>query len=397
MKMAVPVRERPNKENRCVDMEFLQDILAAIGVVLNGIPQGLLALSMGFASVPTALGFGVGVIGCLLLGSVAPISFQAETIVLAGTMGKNMRERLSMVFFAGVTMAALGACGLLTAIVNFAGETVLNAMMAGVGLVLTKLALGMMKENKLVGITSVVTAVLVYFFLGQNLVYTIVISLVVSSAAAKLAGQDIGGGVGTAEKMGRLKLEKPIFNLSVLRGALALACLTVGANIAFGSITGGIAGASQNVDHLTIYSGLADAVSALFGGAPVEAIISATAGAPHPVTAGVLMMGIMAVILFCGLLPKIGKYVPSQSIAGFLLILGAVVTVPGNAAAAFAGTGAGDTIVAGVTMGVTAFTDPFFGMLAGTQAVVRVRAGPVTGGARAVQRKELDLCLIVMS
>ena len=29
-------------------MEFLQDILAAIGVVLNGIPQGLLALSMGF-------------------------------------------------------------------------------------------------------------------------------------------------------------------------------------------------------------------------------------------------------------------------------------------------------------------------------------------------------------
>lgn len=356
-------------------MEFLQDILAAIGVVLNGIPQGLLALSMGFASVPTALGFGVGVIGCLLLGSVAPISFQAETIVLAGTMGKNMRERLSMVFFAGVTMAALGACGLLTAIVNFAGETVLNAMMAGVGLVLTKLALGMMKENKLVGITSVVTAVLVYFFLGQNLVYTIVISLVVSSAAAKLAGQDIGGGVGTAEKMGRLKLEKPIFNLSVLRGALALACLTVGANIAFGSITGGIAGASQNVDHLTIYSGLADAVSALFGGAPVEAIISATAGAPHPVTAGVLMMGIMAVILFCGLLPKIGKYVPSQSIAGFLLILGAVVTVPGNAAAAFAGTGVGDTIVAGVTMGVTAFTDPFFGMLAGTALKLLFGAG----------------------
>lgn len=356
-------------------MEFLQDILAAIGVVLNGIPQGLLALSMGFASVPTALGFGVGVIGCLLLGSVAPISFQAETIVLAGTMGKNMRERLSMVFFAGVTMAALGACGLLTAIVNFAGETVLNAMMAGVGLVLTKLALGMMKENKLVGITSVVTAVLVYFFLGQNLVYTIVISLVVSSAAAKLAGQEIGGGVGTAEKMGRLKLEKPIFNLSVLRGALALACLTVGANIAFGSITGGIAGASQNVDHLTIYSGLADAVSALFGGAPVEAIISATAGAPHPVTAGVLMMGIMAVILFCGLLPKIGKYVPSQSIAGFLLILGAVVTVPGNAAAAFAGTGAGDTIVAGVTMGVTAFTDPFFGMLAGTALKLLFGAG----------------------
>ena len=154
---------------------IMTDLMAVIGVVLNGLPQGLLALAYGFASVPTALAFFVGAIGNTVTQSVAPISFQAETIVLAGTMGKNMRERLSMVFFAGVTMAALGACGLLTAIVNFAGETVLNAMMAGVGLVLTKLALGMMKENKLVGITSVVTAVLVYFFLGQNLVYTIVI------------------------------------------------------------------------------------------------------------------------------------------------------------------------------------------------------------------------------
>ncbi len=53
-------------------LEFLQDILAAIGVVLNGIPQGLLALSYGFASVPTALGFAIGAVGCGVLNSVAP-------------------------------------------------------------------------------------------------------------------------------------------------------------------------------------------------------------------------------------------------------------------------------------------------------------------------------------
>lgn len=96
-----------------------------------------------------------------------------------------------------------------------------------------------------------------------------------------------------------------------------MACLTVGANIAFGSITGGIAGASQNVDHLTIYSGLADAVSALFGGAPVEAIISATAGAPHPVTAGVLMMGIMAVILFAACCPRSVNTCPASPSRAF--------------------------------------------------------------------------------
>lgn len=39
--------------------------------------------------------------------------------------------------------------------------------------------------------------------------------------------------------MCRLKLEKPVVNLSVIRGALSLACLTIGANIAFGNITSG--------------------------------------------------------------------------------------------------------------------------------------------------------------
>ena len=39
-----------------------------------------------------------------------------------------------------------------------------------------------------------------------------------------------------------------------------------------------------------------------------------------------------------------------------------LVTLPGNAASALAGS---DSLVGGVTMGVTAITDPFLGMLAG--------------------------------
>ena len=84
----------PQKRERVLILEILQDILAAIGVVLNGIPQGLLALTYGFASVPTAIGFAVGAVSCGALNSVAPISFQAETIVMAGSMGKTRRERL---------------------------------------------------------------------------------------------------------------------------------------------------------------------------------------------------------------------------------------------------------------------------------------------------------------
>ena len=140
----------------------MQDLFAAIGVVLNGLPQGLLALTYGFASVPTALGFLIGAVACAVLGSVAPISFQAETIVLAGTMGKDIRERLSMIFFGGVLMTVMGFTGLLTRITDFAGPTIVSAMMAGVGFMLVKVSLGMTRENKLVGWVSMASAVVIY-------------------------------------------------------------------------------------------------------------------------------------------------------------------------------------------------------------------------------------------
>ena len=227
-------------------MEILQDILAAIGVVLNGIPQGLLALTYGFASVPTAIGFAVGAVSCGALNSVAPISFQAETIVMAGSMGKTRRERLSMVMFGGLIMVVLGLTGALSAITSFAGDAIVHAMMAGVGFVLVRTAFGMVKENQIAGWVSVASAVLIYLVTkyldpSNALVYTIVGSLIISSVAAKIAGQKLGENA-VAEQMCRLRLEKPTMNLNVARGALSLACLTIGANIAFGNITSGMSG-----------------------------------------------------------------------------------------------------------------------------------------------------------
>ena len=99
--------------------EFITDFLAIIGVVLNGLPQGLLALTFGFASIPTAFAFLIGAVGNLLTGSVAPISFQAETITYAGTAGKDMKERLSMIFFGALIMTLIGMFGFLGKIVEF--------------------------------------------------------------------------------------------------------------------------------------------------------------------------------------------------------------------------------------------------------------------------------------
>lgn len=115
---------------------ILTDILAIIGVVLNGLPQGLLALTFGFASIPTAMAFFIGAIGNTLTQSVAPISFQAETITYAGSAGKDRSERCTMIFFGAVIMALIGAFGLLTKIVDFIGEDIAFGMMAGVAMMI---------------------------------------------------------------------------------------------------------------------------------------------------------------------------------------------------------------------------------------------------------------------
>jgi len=70
---------------------ILTDLLAIIGVVLNGLPQGLLALTFGFASVPTALAFFVCVLPCgfafWLSGSLELSTFLSIVIFSLGLIG----------------------------------------------------------------------------------------------------------------------------------------------------------------------------------------------------------------------------------------------------------------------------------------------------------------------
>ncbi len=337
--------------------DILQDILAIISVVLNGLPQGLLALSFGFASIPTAFAFFVGAFGNAVTGSVAPISFQAETITYAGTAGKTKQESLSMIFFGAAIMALIGSFGLLTRVVNFIGPNIAAGMMAGVGIMLAKVAIDMLLKDKMIGAVSVASAIVVYC-ITTNLVYTITISVILSCIVSNIIDKERRKIELPKEKIERQKLT---LNGRIIRGALGMVCLNIGSNISFGAITGSMANETVNIDHLSVISSLADMVSSFFGGAPVESIISATGSAPHPLWAGIIMMVIMGLILLFGLLPKIGRYVPSASIAGFLLVLGVFVTVPVNCASAVAG----NPMVGGVTMAVTAITDPFLGMLAG--------------------------------
>ena len=179
-------------------------------------------------------------------------------------------------------------------------------MMAGVGIILVKAAIDMIKSDAISGGVSLAAALITYYFTkdsANTLVYTIVISVVASCIANAFFNKEKSSIVVEDDKFVRQKFT---INANVILGALGMVCLNIGSNISFGGITAGMAtGGNYNVDNLTVISSLADMFSSFFGGAPVEAIISATANAPHAVWAGVIMMVVIGVILLLKLLRKI--------------------------------------------------------------------------------------------
>ncbi len=361
---------------------MMTDFLTALAVVVNGIPQGLLALMYGFGALPTALAFLVGIGGSLYFDCVATVSFQAENLTLAGKMGDDIRERLTVVFWAGVITLIPSLLGLNEIIVAWIGPVVLNSMMAGVGLMLANVAVDLWGSERWSGTVSMAVALAVWF-LTRDLAKTIIISVAAATVAynylLRVKGMDLDQAtidIGN-EKFRFGNIEWQIWKYPrMIYGALALACLTVGSNISFGKITGSLAGVDTNVDHLSAYSALADMASSLFGGASVEAIISGTATAPNPLRSSVMMMAIMALLLVFRLLPAIGRYVHSSSIAGFLLVLGIFVTFGTNVAGALAAVpakalqaGAFGMGPWGMVMAITTFAsarwNPFCGLVTG--------------------------------
>lgn len=113
-------------------MHWIADLMAAIGVVLNGIPQGIMAMMLGFAVFPTTFSFVFASAVNGIFGSVAPLSFQAESLALVGNLGKDLRERTSIIFGGSLIMVLIGLTGSLTRIVDWLGSDIMNAMMAGV-------------------------------------------------------------------------------------------------------------------------------------------------------------------------------------------------------------------------------------------------------------------------
>lgn len=353
----------------------LQNLASLVGALADAFASALVAMYYGFLSFPTGFAYGIGAVLAAFWGLSTPISYQAESIVLVGGLGKNFRERLSIIVICGAIMTILGTLGLLGSIVNYIGENILAGMMAGVGVLLAKTGIGLIKEDKYSGIAAFVVSIISFVMTG-NLAYMIVFSLLAASLVHKFRknndegtdfkdnNENIDGDTKFSKKLSKnLTYFKPILNSGrVWKAALALSALQIGANISYGAITSEIANTGFSADKLTIMSGLADMASALFGGAPMEAVISVTATGTHPVTLGVIFMSIMAIVLFTGLIKKATKLVPVSAAAGYLFVIGTLIVVPDNLALTL---GDGSSIAGIVTLVITSISDPFLGMLAG--------------------------------
>lgn len=360
-------------------------VIAVVFVAINGLTMLAWAAAQGYKMKPTAFAFIVGAVGNLLTGSITPISGQSSILTVSHFM-KNINERIGALLLAVLVMIPLGLTGAVTRIADFAGPAVVGGMMAGVGIMVAGISFKMVKQEKRTGIIAFVSALATHvIFLGNPnaLVYVIGVSVTLATLDFVFLQKRRVDLFATAQKDGYVgdmaqndnpkfwtkaywadfKVIKPKFSLYAIYFALAFISLNIGTNIAFGNITAGFANTVQNMDHLTVINSLADIPSVIFGGAPVGAIISATAAAPWPVTAGVIMMLLCALLLLLGLMTKAVKYIPVQAIAGFLFIIGFFSTLVPNLERSFA---TGDTAAATVAMALTALTkNPFIGLVGG--------------------------------
>jgi AGZA family xanthine/uracil permease-like MFS transporter len=352
-----------------------QDILVAVLSLLDIASGAVLALSFGFLLLPSAAGFIVGGLGSLLSGSVTPVSFQQENLALSFGLSKDIRARVSMILGAALLTGLLGVLGLPQLIVDSIGQEIFLGMLAGVGLYLTKVGFDLAKEDWGIGLPCLVVALVVQLWTNE-LVWAVAASVplgVIIGLLRRRADDDSKEAEIKAPEYAswmegmraEFKLFRPVVNASVVIGALAISTLTLGGNIAYTAVNLDMSGMTGTYNEVSVISGVADFFSSLFGGAPMEVIVSATAAAPHPIVSGILLMFGAAVLLLSGLIHKIARYIPISAMGGYLVAIGAVLVLPYNAMDGFA---AGNPIVVALTMGTTVATNPFYGMVLGLVA-----------------------------
>ena len=162
----------------------LDDIVAAISMLADVVGEGLVAISLGWAAKPTGIGFIVGLIFLLGFRSVAPVSFEVESLTILSRIAKRQWHiMIYAVIAAGIASVILGALGFFSAVVQFIGPAIQYGMMTGVGIILAIVAVDLIKENRKIGIISAGSAFIIFFATRSDpsaLVYALAGSVAIS-------------------------------------------------------------------------------------------------------------------------------------------------------------------------------------------------------------------------
>lgn len=166
-----------------------EDIVGSLSMQADVIGEGLVAVGLGWAAKPTGIGFIIGLIFLLGFRTVAPVSFEIESLTIVSRIAKRAwHVMLYAVILAGIIGAILGAIGAYSAIVEFIGPAIQYGMLTGVGIILAIVAVDLIKENRLIGIVSVSSAFLVYFATQSDpsaIIYALAVSVTVSVIAGR--------------------------------------------------------------------------------------------------------------------------------------------------------------------------------------------------------------------
>jgi adenine/guanine/hypoxanthine permease len=295
------------------------------------------------------------------------VSFMYESLVLSYGQIKEFRGRITMILLAALITGMMGIFGWPQLIVDSIGKDIFLGMLAGVGLYLAKVGIDIAKYDVKIGFPCLILAIATQI-LTNDLVLTVAVSVPAGILMNRLYRNKIKIKQKVIYKSWKdmfkkeMKIIRPIFNRKVFVGALALSTLTIGGNIAYTAANSQISHTPATYNKSTIISGMADFASSLFGGANMELIITPTAAAPHPVLAAVGFMLLASIILISGAVYKIARYIPLSAMGGYLFVIGGMLILPYNAQEAF---NSGNVVTVGLTMTVTLFSNPFYGLMAG--------------------------------
>ncbi|MPZ23219.1 MAG: hypothetical protein GEU28_06690 [Dehalococcoidia bacterium] len=352
--------------------------------------EGLYAARHRFSARATAAGYALAAGIATLYSSVTPATFTVESITVATHTVKERPLILYVVILSAIPSIILGVLGLYSELIDLLNPSVIAGVIAGVGLILTKVGVQYIGERPLVAGTSTLTGFIAYL-VTTDLVVVIVSAMAVGTAISFVPSRLLPGPVGRGQgkekeqendnKSDGEQAEEPgmrltplqwgkVLAMPVLVGAFSLLALRLGAVVSYDTVNADVSGEDTQLDGVQLMTGAASLLSAMLGGAPVESTPAPMADTSMPVFSTVLFMAFMAVIAFTGLITRVGRLVPLQAIAGFLVVLGIPVIMPEQLPGA-----AEEPLPGGTALAVTALTNPFYGIIAGEVVALFVELG----------------------